>query len=190
MSFKLGEKDASHQSQELESSLLSSLQVCWILRPYSHLEMETSGSDLHVWGFLCGSPCSSFFLPSPCLQYTPLWQLFWLVSYLSQDLWRALWFLKALPSCVTRESTYAFISQSQHMDSIRETGERAAKDTVYVLVLCRGHWPHLAEEGDKMHWNLENKFAFWPATQKAQTDLGKEFLFCYSLATGPSRLRI
>ena len=73
MSVKLGEKDASHQSQELESSLLSSLQVCWILRPYSHLEMETSGSDLHVWGFLCGSPCSSFFLPSPLSPiHTPL----------------------------------------------------------------------------------------------------------------------
>ena len=48
MSFKLGEKDASHQSQELESSLLSSLQVCWILRPYSHLEMVRPSALIYI----------------------------------------------------------------------------------------------------------------------------------------------
>lgn len=179
MSFKLGEKDAIHQSQELESSLLSSLQVCWIPGPCSHVEMETvlqmetSCSDLHQsGGFLYGSLCSSFFLPSPCPQYIPPWQLLWLVTYQSQDLWKALWFLKALPSWVIRGRTYPSISQSQHMDWIKEMGQWVAKDTAYVLVLCRGHCPHLAEEGDKMHWNLENKFAFWPAIQESTNRLG------------------
>lgn len=56
--------------------------------------------------------------------------------------------------------------------------------------VCAGvvkRWPHPAEQGDKTHWNLENKFAFRKGKQKAQTDLGKESLFCYSLAAGPSR---
>lgn len=120
MSFKLGEKDAIHQSQELESSLLSSLQVCWIPGPCSHVEMETvlqmetSCSDLHQSG---GFSMAAYVLPFsfqvlvpstyPPGSFSGLWVT-------SQDLWKALWFLKALPSWVIRGRTYPSISQSAY----------------------------------------------------------------------------
>lgn len=133
MSFKLGEKDTSHQSQQLESSLLSSLQVCWIPGPCSHLEMETSCSDLHQsGGFSVAAyvPPFSFQVLVPSTHPPGSFSGLWVTRVRTFGLLESNWFLKAFPSWVLRESTYPSISQSQHMDWIKETGKRAAKDSV------------------------------------------------------------
>ena len=84
-----------YQSPEPAVRKQSPVLIAGLLNPWTLL--PPGDGDLllwltSVWGFLCGSVCSSFFLPSPCPQYTPPWQLFWLVSYQSQDLWKALGF--------------------------------------------------------------------------------------------------